>query len=104
MAIGKSIPRVEGDAKVRGALKYLGDVRIEGMLHGKILRSTSAHANIRRIDATRAAALPGVVAVLTRDDVYSHPQFESHYGPVLLDQTIVALDKVRFIGDPVAAV
>lgn len=102
--IGNSIRRIESEAKVKGTLKYLGDLEIPWMLHGKILRSTSAHARIRSIDASRAQSLPGVVAVLTRDDVIGNPRYESHYGPVLMDQTIVALDKVRYIGDPVAAV
>src|SRR5262245_42402730 len=102
--IGDSIRRIESEAKVKGTLKYLTDLHFEGMLHGKILRSSTAHAKIRSIDASRAEALPGVIAVLTRDDVIGNPKYESHYGPVLMDQTIVALDKVRYVGDPVAAV
>lgn len=102
--IGKSIRRIESEAKVKGTLKYLTDLQFIGMLHGKILRSPTAHANIRSIDARKAQALPGVIAVLTRDDVIGNPNYESHYGPVLMDQTIVALDKVRYVGDPVAAV
>jgi len=102
--IGQSIPRVEGKDKVTGRLTYLGDLQISGMLHGKILRSGHAHAKIRGIDASRAAKLPGVVAVLTRDDVIGNPRYHSHYGPVLKDQPIVALDRVRYVGDPVAAV
>ncbi|MCH6570301.1 MAG: molybdopterin-dependent oxidoreductase, partial [Acidobacteria bacterium] len=102
--IGQSIPRIEGEDKVTGRLPYLGDLQISGMLHGKILRSGHAHAKIRGIDASRAAKLPGVVAVLTRDDVIGNPRYHSHYGPVLKDQPIVALDRVRYVGDPVAAV
>lgn len=102
--IGHSVPRVESEAKVTGQLKYLEDLKIPGMLHGKILRSPYAHANIRSIDTRQAEKLPGVVAVLTRDDVINNPAYDSHYGPVFKDQTIVALDKVRYVGDPVVAV
>ncbi len=102
--IGKSVPRLESEDKVTGRLVYLGDLKFCGMLHAKVLRSIHAHAKIRSIDATRAEKIPGVVAVLTRDDVIGSPHYNSHYGPVLLDQTIVALDKVRYIGDPVAAI
>ena len=102
--IGQSIPRIEGKDKVSGRLTYLGDLKVKGMLHGKILRSSYAHAKIREIDASLAERLPGVVAVLTREDVIGNSRYHSHYGPVLKDQTIVALDRVRYVGDPVAAV
>lgn len=102
--IGKSTNRLESVDKVTGKTLYLADLKIAGMLHGKILRSTCTHAKILRIDASRAEKLPGVVAVLTRADLIGNTRYNSHYGPVLMDQTIVALDKVRFLGDPVAAV
>ena len=102
--IGKSVTRLEAEDKVTGRLIYLGDVPMPGMLHAKILRSSYAHAQILSIDVSRAEKLPGVRAILTRDDVIDNPCYDSHYGPVLLDQTIVALDKVRYVGDPVAAV
>jgi len=102
--IGKSIPRLESGDKVTGKLQYLEDVKIAGMLHGKILRSSVPHAKVLKIDASQAEKLPGVVAVLTRDDVTDNSHYDSHYGPVFKDQTIVALDKVRYVGDPVAAV
>ncbi len=103
-AIGASILRLESEEKVTGKLKYLGDVKIPGMLYGKILRSQFPHAKILKIDANEAEKLPGVVAVLTRDDVIDNPAYDSHYGPVLRDQAIVALDKVRHVGDIVAAI
>ncbi|MBI4444867.1 MAG: xanthine dehydrogenase family protein molybdopterin-binding subunit [Acidobacteria bacterium] len=102
--VGKSVPRLERVTKVTGSLKYLGDVDLPGMVHGKILRSTMAHATIERIDAAAAAKLPGVVAILTRDDVIGNPHYNSHYGPILKDQPVVALDRVRYVGDPVAVV
>jgi CO/xanthine dehydrogenase Mo-binding subunit len=73
------------------------------MLHGAILRSPHAHAVIIRVDASRAALMPGVVAVLTGDDVRDGPLAPT-YGPVLPDRPLVAFDRVRFAGEPVAAV
>ena len=102
--IGKSVPRLESLEKVTGELRYLGDQKIQGMLHGKILRSDLAHAKILKIDVSRAEKFPGVVTVLTRDDILGNQHHKSHYGPVLKDQSIVALEKVRHVGDAVAAV
>lgn len=102
--IGKSVPRLEGLEKVTGELRYLGDQKIQGMLHGKILRSGFAHAKILKIDVSRAEKFPGVVTVLTGDDVLGNQHYKSHYGPVLKDQSILALEKVRHVGDAVAAV
>lgn len=102
--VGNSVLRLEGKEKVTGSLRYLEDLKIQGMLHGKIVRSPVAHARIKSIDASQAERLEGVVTVLTRDDIVDNPHYESHYGPVLRDQTIVAIDKVRHVGDIVAAV
>ena len=71
------------------------------MAHAKILRSPLPHARIRRIDASKAASIPGVVAVLTKDNLdVSSP----YYGAYIKDQPVVALEKVRYVGDIVAAV
>ena len=102
--IGQSVPRLESEEKVTGRLKYLADIKLPGMLYGKILRSPYAHARIRHIEARQAEKVSGVLAVLTRDDVINNPAYDSHYGPVFKDQPILALDKVRYVGDPVAAV
>jgi CO/xanthine dehydrogenase Mo-binding subunit len=96
--------RLDYEAKVTGAAAYLADLKIAGALHGKILRSPLPHARLERIDASRALRIPGVVAVLTRDDVLHDEGIEPYYGPVFKDQTIVAVEKVRHVGDPVAAV
>lgn len=98
--IGQNIPRADGRDKVTGAGIYTGDMRLPGMLYGKVLRSPFAHATVRRIDASRAAAMPGVLAVLTRENLNVA---ERTYGPYVKDQPIVALDKVRYAGDIVAA-
>ena len=102
--IGKTFRRLDYETKVTGRAQYLADMTVPGMLHGKILRSPYPHARITRIDATKAAKLPGVMAVLTRDDILHDEGIEPFYGPVFKDQTIVATEKVRHVGDPVAAV
>jgi CO/xanthine dehydrogenase Mo-binding subunit len=102
--IGKTFRRLDYETKVTGRAQYLADMSVPGMLHGKILRSPYPHARIVRIDATKAEKVPGVMAVLTRDDILHDEGIEPFYGPVFKDQTIVATDKVRHVGDPVAAV
>lgn len=101
LTVGQSIPRVDGAEKVTGRALYASDVRLPGMAHAKVLRSPLPHARIRRIDASKAGAIPGVVAVLTRDNLnVSSP----YYGAYIKDQPVVALEKVRYVGDIVAAV
>ncbi|MBI1996207.1 MAG: molybdopterin-dependent oxidoreductase [Deltaproteobacteria bacterium] len=102
--IGKTFRRLDYETKVTGKAQYLADMIIPGMCHGKILRSPYPHARIKRIDAAKALKVPGVVAVLTRDDILHDAAIEPYYGPVFKDQTIVAVEKVRHVGDPVAGV
>jgi len=102
--IGKTFRRLDYQTKVTGKAHYLADMSVPGMCHGKILRSPYPHARITRIDASKALKLPGVMAVLTRDDILHNQGIEPYYGPVFKDQTIVAVEKVRHVGDPVAAV
>jgi CO/xanthine dehydrogenase Mo-binding subunit len=102
--IGKTFRRLDYETKVTGRAQYLADMSVPGMLHGKILRSPYPHARIARIDGTKAENVPGVMAVLTRDDILHDEGIEPFYGPVFKDQTIVATEKVRHVGDPVAAV
>ena len=102
--IGSRPVRHDGVDKVTGRAKYGADYAFADMLHGKILRSPFPHALIRRIDVTKALKVTGVVAVLTRDDIMHDEGIEPYYGPVFKDQTLVAVDKVRHVGDPVAAV
>ncbi len=102
-AIGRPIPMSESRLRVAGRLPFAGDVDVPGMLHGGILRSSHAHARIVSIDATRAEHLPGVIAVLTGHDLAAG-EIEPFYGPVLPDRPLVAIDRVRFSGEPVAAV
>lgn len=98
---GTSAHRVDSIEKVTGKAAYTVDVRVPGMAYAKILRSPVAHARLVKIDASRAKELPGVIATLTRDDI---KQFNYKYGATYKDQSIVAVDKVRYVGDPVAAV
>jgi CO/xanthine dehydrogenase Mo-binding subunit len=102
--IGKTFRRLDYETKVTGKAQYLADMQVPGMCHGKILRSPLPHARIRKIDAAEALKAPGVLAVITRDDILHDQGIEPYYGPVFKDQTIVAVEKVRHVGDPVAAV
>jgi CO/xanthine dehydrogenase Mo-binding subunit len=102
--IGKTFRRLDYETKVTGKAQYLADMQVPGMCHGKILRSPLPHARIKKIDASKALSVPGVLAVITRDDILHDQGIEPYYGPVFKDQTIVAVEKVRHVGDPVAAV
>src|SRR5512132_1514972 len=98
--IGKAPLRNDGAEKVTGKALYTVDVDLPGMAHAKILRSPYAHARLLRVDGSKAEQLPGVFAVVTREDQKKLRMFGAAYK----DQTIVAVDKVRYAGDPVAAV
>jgi CO/xanthine dehydrogenase Mo-binding subunit len=95
---------VDANLRVRGRVPYALDVRAPRMLQAKLLRSPHAHARIVAVDATRARALPGVHAVLTGPDLAARDDIYPYYGPIFRDQAVLAIDKVRFVGDPVAAV
>ncbi|HEX3704729.1 MAG TPA: molybdopterin cofactor-binding domain-containing protein [Vicinamibacterales bacterium] len=98
--IGTPRRRVDGRAKVTGQTRFADDLMLPRMLHCKLLRSTMPHARIRRVDATRARAAEGVHLVLTGTD------FPVTYGilPVSQDEHALASDRVRFVGDPIAAI
>ena len=99
--VGADLPRTDAVPKTTGAATYTVDVSFPGMLHAKVLRSPHAHARVVSIDASAAESMPGVHAVLTRDKLDG---LSPVYGYFIKDQPIVAIDKVRFIGDAVAAV
>ncbi|CAN5529962.1 xanthine dehydrogenase family protein molybdopterin-binding subunit [soil metagenome] len=99
--VGRSMPRVDAAEKLRGDAVYVGDMTLPGMLHGKVLRSPLPHARIRTIDTAAAAAIPGVVAILTGADLLD---IDPHFGRAIQDRPIVAIDRVRHVGEPVAAV
>jgi CO/xanthine dehydrogenase Mo-binding subunit len=99
--VGRDLARTDAVPKTTGAATYTVDISFPGMLHAKVLRSPHAHARIIAIDATKARDMPGVHAVVTRDDLAG---LNPTYGYFIKDQPIVAIDKVRYIGDTVAAV
>lgn len=99
--IGKRLPRVDGIPKATGEAKYAADLSLPGMLWGKILRSPYPHARILSIDTSKALGLPGVRAVVTGADTIG---FKAGGISSQGDEPYLALDKVRFIGDEVAAV
>jgi len=99
--VGRTPPRVEGEAKVTGKSIYTADIELPGMAYGKALRSPYPHAKLVKINTSKAESLPGVFAVITREDL---GKFSPYYGASYKDQSIVALDKVRYVGDPVAAI
>ena len=100
-AVGSNTQRVDGNAKVSGYAQYTADIELPGMLHAKALRSPHPHAKLVKIDVSRAAALPGVIAVVTRDDLEG---LNPYYGHAIEDQPVLAMDRVRCVGDIVAAV
>ncbi|HXD52203.1 MAG TPA: molybdopterin cofactor-binding domain-containing protein, partial [Burkholderiales bacterium] len=100
-AVGVNVRRIDGADKVSGHAIYAGDMRLPGMLYAKVLRSPLPHARIARIDANKAAALPGVLAVLTRENLNVA---SNAFGAYVRDQQIIVADKVRYVGDMVAAV
>jgi CO/xanthine dehydrogenase Mo-binding subunit len=100
--VGKSVPRVDAQAKVTGKAKYTSEegIGFPGMLYGKVLFSAHAHARIVSIDTSRARNLRGVKAVFTGKDVPEHRSG----GVFVLDRHILCREKVRFVGDSVALV
>jgi carbon-monoxide dehydrogenase large subunit len=106
--IGSRTKRKEDIRLLRGSGKYVGDIHRVGMVHAAILRSTQAHARITRIDATAAFKLPGVIGVLTAADMPGLKTIPMRTGVIpgleRSQQTPIATDKVRYVGDPVAVV
>ncbi|MGH7815809.1 MAG: hypothetical protein ACREOR_00310, partial [Candidatus Binatia bacterium] len=103
MSVGQAISMIDSRQRVSGNIDYTLNFELPRMLHACVLRSPHAHARIVKIDASRALKLPGVAAVLTRDDLIGD-HIDPYFGLILQDQTPVALDRVRFVGEPVAAV
>jgi CO/xanthine dehydrogenase Mo-binding subunit len=97
--VGKPLARLDASGKVTGTTVYAADFALPGMLYGRIFRSTEPHARIVRLDLSRARAVPGVRAVISAADVP-----DVLYGGGLKDEPVFARDKVRYAGQPVAAV
>src|SRR3954465_3221012 len=101
--VGRSVPRLESWLKVTGRAEYVHNLRLPGMLYGKIFRSSVAHGRIKRIDVSAARGLAGVHSVVTAAEVKTIVP-EPYYGPAFHDQPVLAIDKVRHVGEPVAVV
>ncbi len=104
MAIGQRVPMLDAPLRVTGRLAYALDASLPGVLVGRVVRSPHPHARIVRIDTRRALAVPGVATVVTRDDVLARPAIDPYFGPQLADTPILALERVRYAGEPVALV
>ena len=99
--VGTRVTRPDSLEKVTGRAAYLGDLVVPGMVHGKVLRSPLPHAVVRHIDTTAAQRLTGVLGILTQDQL---GDIDPYYGAAVRDRPVVAIDKVRYQGEPVAAV
>ena len=97
--IGTAVPRGEGKDKVSGQTIYAADLKLPNLLWAKILRSPHPHARIRHVDVSKALNVPGVRAIITGEDVKGYL-----IGKQIRDLPVLCWDKVRFIGEPVAAV
>jgi CO/xanthine dehydrogenase Mo-binding subunit len=99
--VGTSAQRSGGPARVTGAYRYLGDIRLPNILQAKLVTVDCARARIRSIDTTAARAVPGVALVMTAADL---PQPVPRFGPQYIDRPVLATDETKYHGDPVAAV
>ena len=98
--VGKPARRVDALEKVMGTAKYIADRKLPGMLHARCLRSETPHARIVKLDVAPALAVPGVRAVITSDDFFDH----GLYGFPVKDKYMLAYQKVRYVGEAIAAV
>jgi CO/xanthine dehydrogenase Mo-binding subunit len=99
--IGRSLPRLEARDKVTGRAEYTHTMRLPGMLHAKIFRSTVAHGRIKSIDTSAAKRVPGVHRIITAEDIRTVIP-APYYGPAFHDQPILAIDKVHYVGEEAA--
>jgi CO/xanthine dehydrogenase Mo-binding subunit len=99
--IGRSERRKDAAEKISGRAQFSGDINVPRMLHGKVLRAGVPHARIASIDTSAAEGMPGVVAVLVGPDL---ADFDPYWGHAIKDRPVLAMDRVRFQGEPLAAV
>ncbi len=102
--VGQNVGYIDGIERVRGQVSYVLNAELPGCLVGRILHSPHAHARVLNVDTSKAEKVPGVIAVLSRNDLIDNPELYPYFGPVIRDTPVVAIDKVRFVGDAVAAV
>src|SRR5512140_2536770 len=98
MAIGEAVPMLDSLARVTGTVEYLVNLKMPNLLVGKIVRATVPHARLLNVEASEAEKTLGVRAILTRADI------SKLYGTGIDDQGVVAIERVRFIGEPVAVI
>ncbi len=99
--VGHRVPRLDGIEKVTGTAQYTTDIELPKMLYGQTLKSPYPHAVIKSIDISQAQSLPGVICVITGGDI---PNNNRVMGITVSDQSILSADRVRFVGDEIAAV
>jgi CO/xanthine dehydrogenase Mo-binding subunit len=105
MTVGKSVRRIDAVEKVTGKAKYATDIRLENMLHAKLLRSPYAHARVKHIDTSRAEKLPGVKGIATIEEVPKVVEYWFFLRTEKKSREMFLRDNVvRFIGDPVLAI
>ena len=97
--VGQSVPKLENQEKVRGEAEYIADMVLPNMVHAAILGSPHPHARIVSYDVSQAKSAPGVVAILTGDDIG-----DGRMGAFIKDEHAIAKNRVRYVGEPVAAV
>src|SRR5215510_7316981 len=107
--IGTSVPRREDRALVAGASQFAGDVRLPGLVHLAVVRSAHAHARLRKVDTSRAAAASGLIDVFSAAEIgpWLHPLASTRPFPPDVEpyrQRALARDTVRYVGEPLAAV
>jgi len=100
VVIGESVPMLDSVARVTGAVDYMINMQLPNMLYGKIVRSQSPHAKLLKVDVSNAMQVPGVVAILTGEDLGEN----AFYGVAIKDQGVVAVDRVRYVGEPIAVI
>ncbi len=98
--IGESVPMLDSVARVTGTVDYMINLCLPNMLFGKIVRSQSPHAKLLKIDVTNALQVLGVVSILTGEDLGAN----AFYGVAIKDQGVIAVDRVRYVGEPIAAI
>jgi 4-hydroxybenzoyl-CoA reductase subunit alpha len=99
--LNSRLPRIDAPAKATGQAIFTNDIAMPGLLHGAILQSPIPHGRLLNIDTSRAARLPGVKAVITHKDAGA---IKYGVSPARYDETIFCIDKVRYVGDEIAAV
>lgn len=103
-AVGAGLMMRDAEARVLGTVEFVLDHRVEGMVHAKVVRSPLPHAIVKHVDVGEAIAMPGVLRVLTGAELDADPGVDPWFGAARADQAVLAIDKARYAGDPVAIV